>query len=402
MLLLTFIVLDDNTYTNKTWAEVSGISVQEIHIMEVEFLSNMRYTLYVSDKEWEAWHIKLGLFWSYFAKASKKPMEIESRRQGIEAPPNLNFSSNSSNLPSPPGSNHTSPPYSTSQSFGHTALPHPLSIPPYLPPSAPSPLSQLPAVDARFSARKRSRDEDSYEPPPKRPALPSSISSSATVTPSTIRGSNPPAPRLPMPNLSISTSGQSNSYNYSHGTQLPAPNRSSNGQTPGSSRWPQSNQLPSLPQPSPFPPSSANFPGNADWQNRQSPYGAGSATPSPTSYHFPQSQHTPTHLSPRAIQSHVTHPTSPSEVSTPYLFLPLLRRYTIRRRIWVMTRCTISHSANRASAGAAPFHTSIQKNGRKRHLTNLSFFPNQHPTPYLIKGPPSRGFGEVSNIERLL
>ena len=298
MLSLTFIVLDDNTYTNKTWAEVSGISVQEIHIMEVEFLSNMRYTLYVSDKEWEAWHIKLGLFWSYFAKASKKPMEIESRKQGIEAPPNLNFSSN---LPSPPGSNHTSPPYSTSQSFGHTALPHPLSIPPYLPPSAPSPLSQLPAVDARFSARKRSRDEDSYDPPAKRPALPSSISSvssSATVTPSTIRGSNPPAPRLPMPNLSISTSGQSTSYNYSHGTQLPAPNRSSNGQTPGSSRWPQSNQLPSLPQPSPFPPSSANFPGSADWQNRQSPYGPGSATPSPTSYHFPQSQHTPTHLSP--------------------------------------------------------------------------------------------------------
>jgi len=34
--------LDDNTYTNKTWAEVSGIIVGEIHIMEVEFLSNMK------------------------------------------------------------------------------------------------------------------------------------------------------------------------------------------------------------------------------------------------------------------------------------------------------------------------------------------------------------------------
>ena len=41
-------VLDDNTYTNKTWAEVSGITVKEIHVMEVEFLSNMRYSLLVS------------------------------------------------------------------------------------------------------------------------------------------------------------------------------------------------------------------------------------------------------------------------------------------------------------------------------------------------------------------
>ncbi|KAK1751502.1 hypothetical protein QBC47DRAFT_307633 [Echria macrotheca] len=47
--------LDDNTYTNKTWAEVSGISVNEIHIMEVEFLSNMRYSLLVSKEEWEEW-----------------------------------------------------------------------------------------------------------------------------------------------------------------------------------------------------------------------------------------------------------------------------------------------------------------------------------------------------------
>jgi hypothetical protein len=38
--------LDDNTYTNKTWAEVSGISVAEVHIMEVEFLSNMKYALF--------------------------------------------------------------------------------------------------------------------------------------------------------------------------------------------------------------------------------------------------------------------------------------------------------------------------------------------------------------------
>ncbi|KAL9590981.1 MAG: hypothetical protein Q9203_000177 [Teloschistes exilis] len=65
--------LDDNTYTNKTWAEVSGISVQEIHIMEVEFLSNMRYTLYASENEWRAWHVKLGKFWNALSQWASDP-----------------------------------------------------------------------------------------------------------------------------------------------------------------------------------------------------------------------------------------------------------------------------------------------------------------------------------------
>ncbi|KAI9872942.1 MAG: hypothetical protein M1823_008041, partial [Watsoniomyces obsoletus] len=63
--------LDDNTYTNKTWAEVSGISVTEIHIMEVEFLSNMRYDLYVSELEWKDWKSTLGLLGSFYEKALK-------------------------------------------------------------------------------------------------------------------------------------------------------------------------------------------------------------------------------------------------------------------------------------------------------------------------------------------
>lgn len=63
--------LDDNTYTNKTWADVSGISVNEIHVMEVEFLSNMRYSLLVSAAEWEQWLDKLTVFWSYLELAQQ-------------------------------------------------------------------------------------------------------------------------------------------------------------------------------------------------------------------------------------------------------------------------------------------------------------------------------------------
>ena len=71
---LTNLVLDDNTYTNKTWAEVSGISVGEIHVMEVEFLSNMRYSLLATREEWEAWQKQLGKFVEYIQLAAKAPL----------------------------------------------------------------------------------------------------------------------------------------------------------------------------------------------------------------------------------------------------------------------------------------------------------------------------------------
>ena len=63
--------LDDNTYTNKTWADVSGISVGEIHVMEVEFLSNMRYSLLASKEEWEEWLVKLAKFYEYMQRAQR-------------------------------------------------------------------------------------------------------------------------------------------------------------------------------------------------------------------------------------------------------------------------------------------------------------------------------------------
>ncbi|KAK9448795.1 cyclin-domain-containing protein [Limtongia smithiae] len=47
--------LDDNTYTNKTWAQVSKLPLSEITIMEVEFLSHINYELAVSRSKWEAW-----------------------------------------------------------------------------------------------------------------------------------------------------------------------------------------------------------------------------------------------------------------------------------------------------------------------------------------------------------
>ncbi|RWA05775.1 hypothetical protein EKO27_g9326 [Xylaria grammica] len=77
--------LDDNTYTNKTWAEVSGISVKEIHVMEVEFLSNMRYGLLTSKEHWQEWLRKLACYHQYCERARAE----EAARQVQPAPTHL-------------------------------------------------------------------------------------------------------------------------------------------------------------------------------------------------------------------------------------------------------------------------------------------------------------------------
>ena len=300
--------LDDNTYTNKTWAEVSGISVQEIHIMEVEFLSNMRYTLYASEAEWNAWHVKLGKFWSYFDRASRTPPETVSRLLG----PSISTFINPPNLPSPPSSTHTSP-FSTDQAFINQVSSHPLSMPPYVAASASSPMT--PMLDSiKNHTRKRSREESGLEPAAKRVAsLAPSAASSATLTPSTLNGITPNMPRLPMPNLSISTANQSGSYIGSSTTQLPLPTgRAMSMAFPGNNRWPQNGMLPSFPTSTS---SSNNTITTAKSTNerpdRQLSHTAASATPSPTSYSLPQSSHTPNHLSPLSFPVPRTSPYKP-------------------------------------------------------------------------------------------
>ncbi|KAI8077918.1 cyclin-domain-containing protein [Gilbertella persicaria] len=47
--------LDDNTFTNKTWSEVSSISISELNIMEMEFLSALDYHLHLPQDEFYSW-----------------------------------------------------------------------------------------------------------------------------------------------------------------------------------------------------------------------------------------------------------------------------------------------------------------------------------------------------------
>ncbi|KAH9850617.1 cyclin-domain-containing protein [Lenzites betulinus] len=54
-LMLANKFVDDNTYTNKTWSEVSGIELSEVNRMEREFLLGIDFALYVDKTTYESW-----------------------------------------------------------------------------------------------------------------------------------------------------------------------------------------------------------------------------------------------------------------------------------------------------------------------------------------------------------
>ncbi|PWY77355.1 hypothetical protein BO70DRAFT_363292 [Aspergillus heteromorphus CBS 117.55] len=202
--------LDDNTYTNKTWAEVSGITVQEIHIMEVEFLSNVRYNLFVSEEEWAQWHSKLGLFINFFNTAPRTPEKTEKQ----PTPPVLRVSPNLGLSPraplSSPGAKLPSPGSEPSRAHNWCL---PLNGLPYT--AAP----QLPCDIPPVNPRKRSRDEPVEEHPSKRTAMhnpmptpmsslpPSSALTSIPALPPVLAPTSTPShlptipERLPRPNF---------------------------------------------------------------------------------------------------------------------------------------------------------------------------------------------------------
>ena len=208
--------LDDNTYTNKTWAEVSGINVAEVHIMEVEFLSNMKYNLFTDVDDWSKWQSLLGKYASFFDRATR-PQPVQSRPAPI-LPPASSLQLPIS-LPSPPASNQASPPYAAELAQTGFAYHAPSS---HGPTPAPSPLSLIPTSNATYTeSKKRSRDDYSTEPPAKRVATgPQDYASPHYANQASHN------PRLTLPSLPIP----------------PSSSQSSNGPT----SLPQTHQLPPL------------------------------------------------------------------------------------------------------------------------------------------------------------
>lgn len=210
--------LDDNTYTNKTWADVSAIPVKDVHTMEVEFLSNMRYSLYTSKAHWNAWHEKLGKFGTYIDLANKAK-EAAMTRPMLLTPTNAQFPHA---LPSPPTLYPMhSPSYTDYYSSSHlqslstpVLLPQPIS-------SAISPIGLLPELDQRFSGKKRSFDDAVQAPPAKR-RVPANYHEQQPI----LLSQPPPQPLHPpvqqhLPTLPISMMNQAQAMQYA--PQRPVP-----------------------------------------------------------------------------------------------------------------------------------------------------------------------------------
>lgn len=197
----------------------------------------MRYTLYASEAEWHAWHEKLGKFYNYFSAASKPPSERASNFLSLPPP----ISSDRPDLPSPPVSLQKTPPFTTDPTLNKHTHPSQLS----LPESVLTANTHLPDVSFSNYGRKRSLEDPMNENPLKRVFLPSSESSSI-LSPSSPYSTKPTMPRLPMPNLTISTNNQSGGYHGSSTAHLPLPSRSMSTVFPGPNKWPQTGTLPSM------------------------------------------------------------------------------------------------------------------------------------------------------------
>lgn len=162
--------------------------------MEVEFLSNMRYSLFTTDSEWRAWHERLGIFGSFIDRVARSPRPAPLSLGSMQVP---------AALPSPPGSNESPPFLGHSYSPNSGYITNTPTLIPQINSTAVSPIGPLPELDPRIGGRKRSYDEDGQEPAPKRHASSYTLPHLSTTTPLQMPVSHHQQRRAPHPTLSI-------------------------------------------------------------------------------------------------------------------------------------------------------------------------------------------------------
>jgi hypothetical protein len=251
--------------------------------MEVEFLSNMRYSLFTSERQWTEWKVKLGKFGTFIdqaARMAENAARLKPLYSGtMQIPPAL---------PSPPNSTNASPPFLSSYSPVHPRSNTPILLP-QISSAAVSPIGPLPELDPRFS-RKRSYDEGGQEPALKRQATYSNTLPHLASTHNLLS----PLPRMPLPSLSIPPVSQPS---VQLAPQLPLPGSRAMAMVyPPPVQWPQQSMPTSIPplQTTGLPPSNLS---SLDHSRQLSPYPQ-SATSSPVSATFTPTSQTQNRLSP--------------------------------------------------------------------------------------------------------
>jgi hypothetical protein len=259
--------------------------------MEVEFLSNMRYSLFTSQKKWDEWHVILGKFGTYYDRASRMPVSSTSPVNGPA--PTLQVPGNFS--PSPPISQR-SPPSTMLYSPSHSHFTNTPLLQPQANSTAVSPIGPLPEL-GQVVQRKRSADHN-VEPAPKRAAYgfaPGPYSNAPLIptlqTP--VNKSFEPLPSMnrlpPLPSLSIPAPQPNPPQQIHNWSELPLPVPSSRSMAmvyPPPVQWKQSFSTPTSTATPPFP--QVHTPTAGEGSRQASPYPP-SAGSSPVSATFPSS-----------------------------------------------------------------------------------------------------------------
>jgi len=139
--------LDDNTFTNTSWSDISGISRQEINVSERDWLKKLRYDLHVNPTEqkgWSTWR-KAWETWEFDATGKRNAASlltpVLSRSNSSMSSPRPEKLSSPQALTSFPSTNVG---WSTTEI---SASRHPLATPYLTPPISPT---FDPSIDVEF------------------------------------------------------------------------------------------------------------------------------------------------------------------------------------------------------------------------------------------------------------
>lgn len=272
--------------------------------MEVEFLSNMRYSLFTSQEQWEEWHVLLGKFGTFYDRATKIVPQNAISPLGPPTP-SRHFPHKASPTPfqtSPPTS-RVSPPNAAAYPQYRPQITAPPTLQPT--PNAVAPIGTYPELGP-LSQRKRSHD-DTAEPPPKRVAhgfAPGPYNNAPlipTLQMPVNRSAGPPtsAHRLPpLPSLSIPAPQQNPPPQVNNWSDLSLPPPGSRSMAMvynAPSQWPQNLLTPTSTAAPSYPTSRTPTAGDRSRQASPYPMSAGSS-PISASYQTNQRQLSPSYF----------------------------------------------------------------------------------------------------------
>jgi hypothetical protein len=99
-LMVTNKMLYDNTYSNKTWSEISDIPLDELNIMELEFCGVLDYNLNIDPKNYGIWENYMRTLVAKFESDSVRRLNnLKTSRAFIQE--KLNTRQKINNPPSP-------------------------------------------------------------------------------------------------------------------------------------------------------------------------------------------------------------------------------------------------------------------------------------------------------------